>query len=324
MERLFLALVLLLAWAGLANAASVGILVEEGDGSPTGYAYKLLVPNGSLSLTSSVATMDFSSVYGDVYSVGDCTSGACFDGSSDGGTYLRLYDGTANYLSLVIPSALGANRSFYFPVGAPTANTLLGMNSAGTSLEYKTTFSVSAIEIGSGTLEIPNGTADEALANGGEISLNTTDEQLTLHSAADGEISGEASISLIQHISIALDPTDVYANESTYRSYPLMYLGDDAVEGITITEWRVAYVGGDPTTELDADLICDTTPDFNTAAGATVMDVLDTTTGASTADTGFDSASCANGSRLYIHFGANPTDANVMIAFDLWYYYEAD
>lgn len=37
---------------------------------------------------------------GDVESVGDCTSGACLDGTSDGGTYIGLYDGTSSYLKM--------------------------------------------------------------------------------------------------------------------------------------------------------------------------------------------------------------------------------
>ena len=170
----------------------------------------------------------------------------------------------------------------------------------------------------------PNSAADVALADAGKMHLNTTDEQLSFHSAADGEISGEASISLINHIAITVDPTGYYNQESTYRTLPIMTIGDDAPEGIQITEWRVNYVGGDPTTELDADLMCDTTPDFNPADNATVMDILDTTAGASTADTGFDSTNCANGSKLYIRFGADPTDANVVILVDVWYYNEED
>jgi hypothetical protein len=31
-------------------------------------------------------------IEGDVTSVGDCTGGACFDGTSDGGTYVDFYD----------------------------------------------------------------------------------------------------------------------------------------------------------------------------------------------------------------------------------------
>jgi len=37
---------------------------------------------------------------GDVSKVGDCASGDCLDGSSDGGTYIRLYDGDSHYLQL--------------------------------------------------------------------------------------------------------------------------------------------------------------------------------------------------------------------------------
>jgi hypothetical protein len=104
----------------------------------------------------------------------------------------------------------------------------------------------------------------------------------------------------------------------------LFTVKDNAPEGIAITEWLVTYVGGDPTTELDADIMCDTTPDYNPAANATVMDVIDTTAGTATADTGFDSPTCANGSKVYIRFGADPADANVVIHFELWYYAEAD
>lgn len=37
---------------------------------------------------------------GDVTDVGDCTTGACLDGTSDGGTYIRLYDGDSNYTEI--------------------------------------------------------------------------------------------------------------------------------------------------------------------------------------------------------------------------------
>lgn len=172
-------------------------------------------------------------------------------------------------------------------------------------------------------LEVPNSTADTALGNAGEINLNATDDQLSCHGGATGEAQGEVSISLLRHISATFDPAAWYDQESTYRVLPLFYVGDDAPEGITITEWRVNYVAGDPTTELDADL-CFDTGDWNPADNMTVMDVLDTTAGASTADTGFDSATASNASRVYIRFGADPTDANVVIAFDLWFYNEED
>ena len=37
---------------------------------------------------------------GDVTGVGDCTDGDCLDGTSDGGTYIRLYDGDSNYTEI--------------------------------------------------------------------------------------------------------------------------------------------------------------------------------------------------------------------------------
>jgi len=163
------------------------------------------------------------------------------------------------------------------------------------------------------------------LKTDGTVDTSTYLTSATVQAALEGlvtlDLSGLTTLTLppaIDSISMTMDPSYWYDQSATYRTVPIMLIGDNYPNGITITEWAVKYVDGDPTTELDADLVCDTTPDFNPAAGATVMDVLDTTTGASTANTGFDSATCANGSRLYIRFGADPADANVIVAFDLW------
>jgi len=175
------------------------------------------------------------------------------------------------------------------------------------------------------TLRVPNDeSSDAVLSNLGEVHVRGDEDSFNLHFGTGGEIAGEATISGLEHIAVTFDPSWAYDQESTYRSVPLFKVGDDAKNGITLVEWKVNYVGGDPTTELDMDLICDSTPDYNTAAGATVMDVLDTTTGASNADSGFDSATCTNGCNMYFHFGSDPTDDNVMITVDLWFYREAD
>ena len=52
---------------------------------------------------------------GDVESVGDCADGACLDGSADGGTYVRIYDGNSHYLELN-PGDITANRAVAFEV----------------------------------------------------------------------------------------------------------------------------------------------------------------------------------------------------------------
>ena len=174
---------------------------------------------------------------------------------------------------------------------------------------------------------LPNEKTDYALGSTGEIRFNSTDEQFSFHSGTDGEISGEASISLLRHWAGTFDPAGWYDQESTYRVVPVMYVGDDCPEGFTITEIRVKYVGGDPTTELTASLCYDTSPDFNPAVENTdyfVMDVISTTSGSFTADTGFDTATAPNGSQMYIFLQADPTDANVVVAVDLWGYNQED
>ena len=194
-----------------------------------------------------------------------------------------------------------------------------------TNLSLSTPTITGVVDMGGATsVEIANSTSDMTLSTQGQVGFEVTDDQIVLHGGAVGEAQGEYAISTLVHLSASFDPSWAYDQESTYRSVPLFHVGDDFPEGFTIVEWKVAYVGGDPATELDADIICDTTPDYNTAAGATVMDVIDTSAGASSADSGFDSATCANGSNVYIHFGADPADDNVLITIDIWGYAEAD
>ncbi len=69
--------------------------------------------DGKLYYYNGTSVVEFSAgAGGDVTSAGDCASGACGDGTSDGGTYYRFYDGTANYLQMGVGGALGANRTF--------------------------------------------------------------------------------------------------------------------------------------------------------------------------------------------------------------------
>ena len=69
--------------------------------SPTAIKVKTDVTNfdghlgsGDTTVQAALETLDEIAAGGDVTGSGDCASGACGDGSSDGGTYYRLYDGT--------------------------------------------------------------------------------------------------------------------------------------------------------------------------------------------------------------------------------------
>jgi hypothetical protein len=171
-------------------------------------------------------------------------------------------------------------------------------------------------------IELPNGTADVALPQVGAIHLNETDEQLSVHSGSNGEISGETAISLIEHQSWSFDP-DAVCDGAVDRLF-LMTVGDDAPEGIIIDEWKVSFEA-DPTTEADLDLkYADA---FIGVANAAVIDVLDTTTGASTEDTDANinsGAAVANGKVLYLEFGTAYTEATHQIIFEMWYHAEED
>jgi len=67
---------------------------------------------------------------GDVESVGDCASGACLDGTSDGGTYVRIYDGDSNYTQ-VSPSNTSSNITVTLP--SSTGTLLLTTGNASTA-----------------------------------------------------------------------------------------------------------------------------------------------------------------------------------------------
>jgi hypothetical protein len=65
-------------------------------------------------LTGDSCITAWSAGSGDVTDVGDCTGGACLDGSSDGGTYIRLYDGNSHYTAIVAGDS-SANLTFTLP-----------------------------------------------------------------------------------------------------------------------------------------------------------------------------------------------------------------
>jgi hypothetical protein len=75
------------------------------------------------------------------------------------------------------------------------------------------------------------------------------------------------------------------------------------LEAWTITRIRITC-DADPTTELDMDLkYADA---FIGLANATVIDVIDTTSGTTDISSGFDNADIPLGKCLYIEFGAEP------------------
>lgn len=183
---------------------------------------------------------------------------------------------------------------------------------------------LSAIDQSGGSITIPTTTSGDQSLTVGQIGIKTDEDLLVTHGGGSGEVQDEAGISLIQPLVARFYATAEYDNSSEHV-IDLLRLGDAFPHGITITEWRIENIDGDfATTQLNVDLICDTGNDWNDDAGTTVMDVLDTTSGSSTADTGFDSATCANGATVYLRFGADPVDDNEPVRFELQYFVNED
>jgi hypothetical protein len=67
---------------------------------------------------------------GDVESVGDCTTGACLDGTSDGGTYISFYD--AQGAGQLVTGDLTEARTWTLPDGTGTL-ALTSSNITGTA-----------------------------------------------------------------------------------------------------------------------------------------------------------------------------------------------
>src|SRR3989344_5582817 len=105
------------------NASTIeGLAKTTGNiisGSSTEWAALSVGTDGRVLTASSTAPGGLSwetagSGAGDVTSVGDCTEGACLDGTSDGGTYIRLYDGDSDYLEILSPN-IAATTFITFP-----------------------------------------------------------------------------------------------------------------------------------------------------------------------------------------------------------------
>ncbi len=71
---------------------------------------------------------------GDITDVGDCTEGACLDGTSAGGTYVRLYDGDSNYTEINNGDAnQSADLKWILPDTNGTAGQVLEIASVATN-----------------------------------------------------------------------------------------------------------------------------------------------------------------------------------------------
>jgi len=77
---------------------------------------------------------------GDIESVGDCTSGAALDGSSDGGETISLYDGDSHKMTFDIPD-ITSDITFLFPATLGASGAVF-VRDSGSGTEWVTTLDV--------------------------------------------------------------------------------------------------------------------------------------------------------------------------------------
>lgn len=167
------------------------------------------------------------------------------------------------------------------------------------------------------TLILPHPAGSASLATAGQVSYNTTNKLLAIHNGTK-----EVGLSTIYHQAWSFDPKAV-CDGAVDRLF-LMSLGVSEPFGIHVIAWKVSFEA-DPTTEADLDL--KRADAFIGVANAAVMDVLDTTAGASaeaTASNINSDAVVATGKVLYLEFGTAYTEANHQVIFEMWWEVEED
>lgn len=167
------------------------------------------------------------------------------------------------------------------------------------------------------TAHIRYAAGSSTLSSAGQVALNTTGKVLGIHNGTK-----EVGVSLIEHREFTFDPATVCAGDVD-RLF-LLRVGDWAPNGITIVSWHLSFEA-DPTTEVDLDL--KRADAFIDVANSAVMDVLDTTNGASSESTAANingGAVVANGKVIYLEFGTAYSEANHQMIFSISYEIEED
>lgn len=332
-------------WVDLSGGTSLLNDLTWGDGSdssiiwgwnvPTGTDPAFTFSDGSIDVTSGqlkqngVAVITTAAIDNTAYDAttwnGDNTHAPSKDAIRD--KFESLGGGTANWVgSGTTNSTLPGIASGYASVWTNGVTTGDGSIAGAWNFSNDVTVTNSAtnlLEVTGGTLypsggfRLVNAAGTSTLATSGDIALNTTDKQIGVYNG-----SKEVAIPLIHHQVWVFDPKAV-CDGSVDRLF-LMTIGPDAPKGITITRWNLSFEA-DPTTEVDLDL--KRADAFIGVANSAVMDVLDTTAGASseTAAANINSgAVVANGKVVYLEFGTAYTETGHQCIFEMWWEVEED
>jgi hypothetical protein len=171
---------------------------------------------------------------------------------------------------------------------------------------------------GATSLEVPNTAGDVTVNAAGEVAVDSTQRQFVFY---DG--TAEIAVPAIHTLQASFDLAGMWDVEDEWRILELK--SDTFPDGIVITKWYLDCDAADPTTEFAGDLMrCNALGDgaFPHATN-TVIDIMDTTTGNSKEETNTNMESngvVATGQIIYIHMDSDPTDANTVWMFTMFFY----
>jgi hypothetical protein len=160
-----------------------------------------------------IPPMPSTSGTGTVSGTGDCASGACYDGSSDGGTYIRLYDGTSAYTGItagvrtltLAPSNANAesliitfgNNDNTLTLGSGTGASVSINGNAGTVTNFTGTTALTN-QGGAGILAWPAAGATLTIPSGGGTLGTAAFTAATAYDVAGAAAARQADLSLVK------------------------------------------------------------------------------------------------------------------------------
>ncbi len=181
--------------------------------------------DGKLYKGTGSAVEEIASGAGTVTKVGDgtCSDGYCLDGSADGGTYIRLYDGTSAYISVT---------------GTVRTLTLLPSNTNAESLVITFGDNNNAVSLGSGTgasvsINGNAGTASALAADG--ANCNAGNYPLGVDASGAAQSCTAAFVPATPGAIGATTPAAVYASPAISKGPAIITSFDGTVSNTTTT-----------------------------------------------------------------------------------------
>lgn len=271
----------LTTWAGITPSANLQTFLA----TPNAANFETAISAGAFA-SNLLGYADAAAVLSGIGGIGpagivNCTGAPCLDGSADGGTYVRMYDGNSHYTQLS-PGDSTANLTWTFPTAYPAGTYLLQSSNAGV---LSTTNAIGSIAITGGTngkdavwatdntmctaAGVPiacctgagTGTCVSLGNSTGDLTLSTN---LTVQTGAvtlTGNVAGSTLVlpsgSLTLGTMAAETATD-YVTKATYDAHTVLYAtSDNTPVALSVTEQTVvgrATGGNISALAIDSDL----------------------------------------------------------------------